>query len=191
MYQLILQAYGNPTPILTKFETSGEAFAAAHKAMEQGYHRTKGLTILIGPGSLLNVISEEEAQLAQREAQEAQRSGGLIQTGRNTVKAEDHILHIQMGQVTLPPLAYKTEEERDAAIENGLKTQHIEYVFKEGHDHFFIQLGTGVMLMSISGASFIDQRRKAIAMQQKMQAAVQQGEGGGSKILLPFGLGRK
>jgi hypothetical protein len=191
MYQLIVQAYGNPTPVLTKCETAEEAFAAAHKAMELGYHRTEGLTIVIGPGSLLNVISEEEAQLAQREAQEAQRSGGLIQTGRNTVKPEDHILHIQMGQVPLPPLAYKTEEERDSAIEEGLKTKHIEYVFKQDQDHFFIMLGTGVMLMSISGASFIDQRRKAIAMQQKMQAEALEAAGGGSKIHLPFGLGRK
>jgi hypothetical protein len=191
MYQLIIQAYGNPTPVLTKCENAEEAFAAAHKAMKIGHHKTKGLTVIIGPGSLLNVISEEEVQLAQRKADEACRSGGFIETGRNTVKPEDHILHIQMGQVPLPPLAYKTEEERDNAIEEGLKTGHIEYVFKQDHDHFFIMLGTGVMLMSIGGASFIDQRRKALAMQQKMQAEALEAAGGGSKIVLPFGLGRK
>lgn len=187
MFQLMIQAQGNPSPFLFKFNTGEEAFAAAKKAMDDGYYRTTGLLLIIGPGSLLNVLSDEEAGNARRNQEEAQRTGGLIQKGRADVKKEDFVLHIQMGMAQLPPLVYKTEEERTAVIDEVIKTQRLQYVFKDGQDHLFALLGSGIALMNLTGERYLAMRREAVEMMQKQMAAQAAQD---PKLILPPGLRR-
>lgn len=188
MYQLMIQAQNNPSPFAFKYDKAEEAFNVAKKAMDDGYIRTAGLLLIIGPGSLLNVLSDEEASNARRAQEEAQRTGGLVQKGRLEVKKEDFVLHIQMGMAQLPPLAYKTEAERTAAIEEVIATKRLQYVFKQNHDHLFAVLGSGIALMNLTGEKYLDMRREAIALMQKQMAAAQaQQQQQDPKIFLPFG----
>ena len=191
MYNLNIQAQGNPSPFRFKFDKKEEAFAAADKAMRDGYHQAKDLAIVLGDGSILNITSDEGDAKAAKAMEDAKRSGGLIQTGRFEVKKEDFVLHIQMGVAQLPPLSYKTAEARKAAIDETLKTRRLHYVFEEGHDHLFIMIGSGIALMNMSGEMYIAKRREAIEMMQKQMAAAaaQQQQGGDPRILLPFGGG--
>jgi len=184
MYNLMIQAHGNPSPFRFKFEKVEEAFAATEKALEQGFYRTKELTLLLGAGSVLNITSDEGEAEAARAVEEAKRSGGLIQNGRFDVQKDDFILHIQMGMAQLPLLIYKVEAERTKAIDEALSTKRLHYVFKQGHDHLFVALGSGVALMNISGEKYIAMRREAIAaMQRQMAAAAPKQD---PKLVLPF-----
>lgn len=192
MFNLMIKPLDAPASSLFKFNALEEATEAAHAAMANGYHYSQRYSVILGDGSLLNVMSDEAIEKSEAAKQEVARSGGLIQNGRYDVKPEDFVLHIQFGVMQLPPLTYKTAEVRDAVIHAALKTRRITYIFEEKHDRFYIMLGSGSMLIAITGQEFIDKRLEALEMHQKAMAAAQRRDPPQDpRILLPFGTGRR
>ena len=189
MYQLMIRAFGAPAPALFKFETFKEAQDVANKAMRDGYYRTSSMVLILGTGSVLNIVSDQAMSEQVRAEAEANRTGGLVQQGRFEVKTEDFVLNVQMGQVPMPPLLFKTATEREAVLDAAIKNKRIEYTFQKDHDIFYVMLGSGMMLISLSGESYLAKRREAIEMHQR--ALAQQAEAAGPKIDLPFGLGKR
>lgn len=185
MYQLMIKPFSAPAASLFKFEHWNDAVLAAMGAMEDGYYRAKDHAIIIGDGSMLNVMSDESIERANANAVEAKKSDGLIQNGRHEVKPEDFVLHIQFGLVQLPPLVYRNEESRDEAMEDAIKTKRLVYIFEEEHDHFYLMLGSGTMLIAITGHTFLEKRREALAMHQKQ---LLQQRANDPKIFLPPGM---
>lgn len=189
MFQLMIKPFSAPVASLFKYDNFNDTVLAAYAAMENGYQRVAGQAVILGDGTLLNVMSDESIKRAQASAAQAQRSGGLVQNERNAVIDGDFILYIQFGLVQLPPFIYKNEHDRDAAVEEALKTRRLTYVFDEGHDHFYMMLGSGVMLISLTGQEFLEKRREALAAHQK-ELMRQQSQPSDPKIFLPPGLRR-
>lgn len=187
MFQLMIKPFSAPVASLFKFDSFRNTVLAALAAMDNGYHRAATQAVILGEGSLLNVMSDESIARAQQTAAEAQRSGGLVQNSRNEVVDSDFVLYIQFGLVQLPPFVYKHEDARDAAVEEALKTRRLTYIFEEGHDHFYMMLGSGTMIISITGKEFMEKRREALAAHQKELMRQQQAD---PKIFLPPGLRR-
>jgi hypothetical protein len=170
-----------------KFDALSQALGAADAALKVGYHRTPRVTINTGPGTVMTVLSEDEAKFVAEDQAEVVKSGGLLTPQRSQVAETDFILHVQFGLATLPPLSFPTEDEREEAITLALERGHLQYVIKEEHDYMFVKLASGVMLLSFTGKEYLDQLRQAQLMRQKQlqaQAAQQQG---GPRIFIPGG----
>lgn len=188
MFQLMIKALNAPVATLFKYNTLDEAQDAAQNAMDNSFHRGENITLFLGEGTLLSVMSDEAISAADRSDAEAKRSGHLLQNDRHAVTDEDFVLQVQFGMAQVPPLVYETAEERDAVVQSALISRNISYIFEEHHDYFYIMLGSGSMLYSITGKLFLEKRREALAMHQKMlaQQAPRTERVQDPKILLPF-----
>lgn len=181
MYQLTIRVPQNESPTGFQFQTFEEAERLTYEALETGRFRHHNLTYFTGEGSFFFILSAEEKAAAARAQEEAKKSGGL--TGaRHDVKPEDFVLVVQIGMIPLH-LTYPDELKCDAAIEEAMRTNRIEYSFKPKHDHVYIRMGSGMMLIKLPGEVVIKQRREAVAMQQRQLAASVPNP----KLVLPFG----
>lgn len=179
MFKMMVRPYGGNAMSVFEFDKLQDALDAAEKALQQGFYRSPKLTIVIGEGSLITVLSDEAATKTAREEQEMARSGGLVQTDRHDVKEDDFVLHFQIGQQSLPPLVYSSEETVQLAIDKALDAGMLRYTFKPEHDYFFIKLGSGMLLFCVPGDAYLRQRREAVAQMQRMQAEAMAKRGGG------------
>jgi len=186
-YLFMIKAQGSDALSQFKFEKLNEALDAAHEALHVGYHKTPRLAIVTGPGTIMTVLSEEEAKAVAEDQAEVHKSGGLLTPQRSQVSENDFVLHVQFGFATLPPLSFQTVEARDEAVQEALSYGHIKYVVKEEHDYMFIKIASGVMLLSLTGKEYLGQLREAQAMRQKQLQAQAAQQGGGPRIFIPGG----
>lgn len=186
MYQLMIRPFGSQSATLFKYEDLATATQDAIEAMGVGYYRKPKQVIVLGPGSILNITSDESIEKEKLAKKEAQRSGGLVIGGRGEVKPTDFILHVQFGMAQLPPFRFATEDLRTAAINDALRSKVLEYVFEKGHDYLFVMVGSGMEMISMDGEEFLRLRREAIALMQKQMAQQAQQAQQDPKIFMPF-----
>lgn len=184
-YLFMIKPQGTDSLSQFKFEQLNTALDAAHEALHVGYHKTPRLAIVTGPGTIMTVLSEDEAKVVAEDQAEVVKSGGLLTPQRSQVAETDFVLHVQFGVATLPPLSFTTEKARDEAVQEALSYGHIKYVIKEEHDYMFVKLASGVMLLSFTGKEYLDKLREAQLMRQKQLAAQAAQQQGGSRIFMP------
>lgn len=169
MFKMMVRPNNSHALSVFDFEKLDEALAAAELALKQGFYRSPKMAIVIGDGTLISVMSDEEANKAARDGQETSRTGGLVQGARQDVQENDYVVHFQIGQQSLPPLTYSEEASAQLAIDKALAAGLLRYTFKPDHDYFFVKIGSGMMLFCVSGEEYLRQRREAVALMQRAQ----------------------
>lgn len=161
------------------------AMVKARESAASGQCRTPETVLMFGSGTLLNVLSTTEIPEIEKDLRATAASGNIALPERFSVDEEDHVLFIQDAAApgSLPPLTFPTRQAVDNAITFGLKNGYIEYILKEGHDHLFIVLGAGMLLMPQTSQQYHEQRRARMANQMRQQAQ-QPPPGGGPRIIL-------
>jgi hypothetical protein len=192
MYELSIRTPQNEMGTALRFETFEAAEGVVTEALEKGHFSHKNLVMFVGEGTLFVIMSDEEKRAAARSLEEAKRSGGLT-GGKQDVKPEDFVLVVQVRMIPLH-LVYASEEECDTVLADILRTGRIEHIFKHLHDHVYMRVGSGMLIVKLPGHVVIAQRREAVAMQQRQlatQAPQQKSSIVDPKSLLPFGQQRK
>ena len=152
------------------FESLSEALELADTSIKLGYLQRGDLVTTFGPGSLLSVMSEEAMTRAAEGERKAQQSGGLVQSARFSVKDGQHILHIQCGMASFPPLTFASRAALDVAVMDALRDRFVRYEVEAEHDYLFGVIGPHVALLALTSEKYLEQRRAAIAQQMRTQA---------------------
>jgi len=185
IYLFMIKPHGSDSLSQFKYDALSDALSAANSALETGVHRTPRLTLMAGPGTIMTVLSEDEAKAVAEDQAEVAKSGGLLTPQRSQVAETDSVLHVQIGLATLPPLAFQSEIDREEAIALGLERGYLQYVVKEGHDYMFVKLASGMMLINLTGKEYLDQLRQAQFMRQKQLQAAQAAQAPSGRIIMP------
>lgn len=182
-YMLTIRPLGSVSTLRVPYASLADATQDMEDALRKGYYRTPKILMMLGDGTCLSLLSDEEAARLDAADRVAAQSGGLhVQDRYISNNPEGFVLHIQLETNSMPPLFFDTDAEVVAIIDAAIEQRFLKHVFKPDHDYIYLKLGAGMMFIKMSVAEFTAQRR-AQAEQRQRQANAQQG-GGKPRIIM-------
>lgn len=145
-----------------RYDTLEEGLSAARSAMRDHYIQRGEVALKIGPGTAMSVLTDEAIEKNAKEDEVSAKSNGIVLQERYAAK-EGFILAVQFGQNPLPPLHFETKSELDEVVRCALTQGVLEYVFEANQDYFFLILGPGAVMLSLTVETYEKQRREAVA----------------------------
>lgn len=184
-YILTLRPMGASSTMRIPYETLLDGMLSIEKALVDGYYRTPRILMVLGEGTCLNLLSDEESARLDAADRVAAQSGGLqVQSRYISDNPDGFVLHIQLGMSSIPPLFFDTEAEATAVVDAAVEKGFLKHVFKQEHDYFFVKLGTGMMFITMTVADFEAQRRAQVEQRQRQAASALAQQNGGQRIIL-------
>jgi hypothetical protein len=131
----------------------GVALVTARKAVQRCYFHDPLVTIWLGPGSLVRVMSNAELE-RQVEAQVAFPIDP---------KAPWRLV-VQQDQLQVP-LDFISQSAATDAVESMFRTGHLRHTIKDQHDYIYLHPCPGMVFMQISGEEFLQRQREMLEEQ--------------------------
>lgn len=160
-YIVKLTAGQTSYPALEYAELDAAIFAV-EDALNKNYFREGLLTVQLGEGSLLQILSSQELS--------DQQAAGRLAQERMQAKAAFKLV-VQYGGMQFA-LDFETREVADAAVALALQTGVFSHVIKEGHDYLYIQTRAGTSYLCFTAEEYVEQLR--LAQENAMRMAAQQ-----------------
>lgn len=146
------------------------ALFAVENALSKNYFREGALTVQLGEGSLLQILSLQELSDQKSDDRTAARSAGMLAPERLRAKAAFKLV-VQYGGMQFA-LDFETKEKADEAVNLALQTGVFSHMIKTGHDYLYIQTRSGTSYLIFTAEEYGQQLR--FAQEQAMRQAAQQ-----------------
>jgi hypothetical protein len=157
----------------------GEALHTARVSLEKGYLTASKVTVKLGAGTIIRVMSDEELEaFAQRK----------VAFPIDLEKPWKLIIHHGGNHI---PLDFSSELVAHHVVDEMVENGYLFSTVKDHHDYLYLAPMPGSIFMVLSTEEFKERQRRALEQQlQAQQQARQQeikkmSEGEGSRIVIP------